>query len=239
MNPSHAASLMEAEAELKQSRDLAQRLARTNAELQDALNQSLQREKALEESETLYQSLVDNLPLRVFRKDAQGRFIFCNRAFCAALKQPSEKIIGKTDLDFYPQELAQKYIYDDRRVLETREILEAVEEHQDPGGERKYIQFVKAPLVDSRGNVIGVECLYWDITVGKQAEAELARTAAEFRVARRIQQRLFPTGVPEVGGMEIGAARFGARRPPPRLSAATTTISFRCSTAASALPSAT
>src|SRR5260370_42415505 len=99
MNPAHAASLMEAEAELKQSRDLAQRLARNNAELQDALNQSLQREKALEESETLYQSLVDNLPLRVFRKHAQGRFIFCNRAFCAALKQPPEKLIGKTDLD--------------------------------------------------------------------------------------------------------------------------------------------
>lgn len=209
MNPPHTASLMEAEAELTQTRALAQRLAKSNAELQDALNQALQRERMLEESETLYQSLLDNLPLRVFRKDTQGRFIFCNRAFCAALKQPPEKVLGKTDLDFYPQDLAQKYIYDDRRVVETREVLEAVEEHQDPEGERKYIQVVKAPLVDSRGNVIGVECLYWDITVGKQAEAELARTAAEFAVARRIQQKLFPTGVPQVGGMEIGAARFG------------------------------
>jgi phosphoserine phosphatase RsbU/P len=182
--------------------------ADTNAQLQDALAQSLLREKALQESEALYQSLVDNLPVHVFRKDPQGRFIFCNRAFCAALKRPREMILGKTDRDFYPHELAQKYLYDDRRVLETGEILEAIEEHQDPGGEHRYVQVLKAPLIDSRGEIIGVQCLYWDITARKQAEAELARTAAEFAVARRIQQRLFPTCVPELTGMEIGAARF-------------------------------
>jgi sigma-B regulation protein RsbU (phosphoserine phosphatase) len=64
-------------------------------------------------------------------------------------------------------------------------------------------------LVDSRGEIIGLQCLYWDITARKQAEAELARTAAEFKVARRIQQRLFPSGVPQVAGLEIGVARFG------------------------------
>jgi PAS domain S-box-containing protein len=209
MNPHDVVARAAAEAEQVQTRALAQRLAQANAELQHALDQSLQREKTLRESEALHQSLMDNLPLCVFRKDSRGRFIFCNRAFCSALKRPAEKIIGKTDLDFYPQELAQKYIYDDRRVLETGEILEAVEEHQDPDGERRYIQVVKAPFVDSHGDIIGVQCLYWDITVGKQAEAELARTAAEFRVARRIQQKLFPSGPPELGGMEIGAARFG------------------------------
>jgi len=45
------------------------------------------------------------------------RFIFCNQALCAALKRLRENIIGKTDRDFYPVELAEKYIYDDRRVL--------------------------------------------------------------------------------------------------------------------------
>jgi phosphoserine phosphatase RsbU/P len=209
MNPHDAAVSATADAELKETRELAQRLAYANAELQHALEESLHREKALRESDAHHQSLMDNLPLCVFRKDAQGRFIFCNRAFCTALKRTADQIIGKTDMDFYPQELAQKYIYDDRRVLQAGVIVEAVEEHQDPDGERKYIQVVKAPVVDDCGDVIGVQCLYWDITTGKQAEAELARTAAEFRVARRIQQKLFPTRAPEVGGMEIGAARFG------------------------------
>lgn len=204
-----AASTASAQAELHQLRELARRLGETNAQLQEALEQSLDRQKVLEESEALYQSLVDNLPVRVFRKDPQGRFIFCNRAFCFALKQPREAIIGKSDRDFYPHELAQKYMYDDRRVLETREILEGIEEHQDPDGERTYVQILKAPLIDPRGEVIGVQCLYWDITARKQAEAELARTAAEFAVARRIQQRLFPTDAPQLAGMDIGAARFG------------------------------
>ena len=90
------------------------------------------------------------------RKDTHGRFIFCNRAFCEDLKRPRENIIGKTDRDFYPPELAQKYIYDDRRVLETGEILEAIEEHQDPGGELAYVQILKAPLVDLGGESMTV-----------------------------------------------------------------------------------
>ena len=204
------------EAELNEIRDLAQRLEASKSKLLEAVRQFMQREEALrlkeealKASEALYHALVDNLPVRVLHKDPQGRFIFCNQALCAALKRPRENIIGKTDRDFYPEELAEKYIYDDRRVMETGEILEAIEEHQDPDGERTYVQLLKAPLVDSRGEIIGLQCLYWDITARKQAEAELARTAAEFKVARRIQQRLFPSGVPQLAGLEIGVSRFG------------------------------
>src|SRR5262249_19051931 len=109
-------------------------------------------EGALKAAGALCHALVGNLPVRVLHKDPQGRFIFCNQALCAALKRPRENIIGKTDRDFYPEELAEKYIYDDRRVMETGEILEAIEEHQDPDGERTYVQLLKAPLVDSRGD---------------------------------------------------------------------------------------
>jgi sigma-B regulation protein RsbU (phosphoserine phosphatase) len=205
----HMEILLRTEAELTQLRALVQRLEQTGAQLQQALDQAVERERALQHSESLYQSLVDNLPVRVFRKDHQGRFIFCNRAFCTALNRPREYIIGKTDRDFYPPELAQKYVYDDRHVLATGEILEAIEEHQDPTGERSYVQVLKAPLLDPQGEVIGVQCLYWDITARKQAEAELARTSAEFDVARRIQQRLFPSGAPKIAGIEIGVGRFG------------------------------
>jgi sigma-B regulation protein RsbU (phosphoserine phosphatase) len=204
------------EAQLKEIRNLAELLEASKAKLLEAVRQFMQREEALrlkeealKASEALYHALVDNLPVRVLHKDPQGRFIFCNQALCAALKRPRENILGKTDRDFYPQELAEKYIYDDRRVMETGEILEAIEEHHDPHGERSYVQLLKAPLVDSRGEIIGLQCLYWDITARKQAEADLARTAAEFKVARRIQQRLFPTGVPQLAGLEIGVSRFG------------------------------
>jgi PAS domain S-box-containing protein len=166
-------------------------------------------EEVLKNSEAFYVSLVGTLPVCIFRKDLRGRFTFGNQGFCDWLKRPLREVIGKTDLDFYPEELAQKYIHDDRCVLETQEILEAVEEHEKPGEDRTYVQVLKAPLFDARGEVVGVQGIFWDITTRKRAEAEMARTAAEFRVARTIQQRLFPSRTPKVAGMDIGAATFG------------------------------
>ncbi len=100
MNLLHAAAFVYAperesagapSAELQQAREQLQRLTETNAQLQDAIDKALRREKELQDNEALYVSLVDNLPVHVFRKDPAGRFIFCNRAFCTALKQPRKK----------------------------------------------------------------------------------------------------------------------------------------------------
>jgi PAS domain S-box-containing protein len=166
-------------------------------------------ELALRDSEALYHSLVESLPFHLLRKDTEGRFTFANRSFCAAIKKPLGEIVGKTDFHFYPAEMAQKYHVDDRRVVETGEIFEDIEEHQDPEGEKTYVQVLKAPLLDSRGQIIGVQGIYWDITARKRAEAELGRATAEFRVARRIQQKLFPRVIPNLPGLDIAVATFG------------------------------
>jgi len=166
-------------------------------------------EKALRDSEALYHSLVETLPVCLFRKDRRGRFAFANQPFCAQLKRPLADILGKTDRDFYPAELAQKYMSDDQRVIETGELFEDIEEHRNADGGKSYVRVLKAPLRDSRQETIGVQGIFWDITDHKRAEEELARAAVEFRVARRIQQKLFPTTTPHVAGMDICSATFG------------------------------
>jgi sigma-B regulation protein RsbU (phosphoserine phosphatase) len=166
-------------------------------------------EKALDDSAALYHSLVETLPVSILRKDTAGRFTFANRAFCAALGHPAAEVVGRMDQDFYPPELAQKYVADDRRVMETGEVFEAVEKNQAADGSPTWVEVVKSPLRDSRGSVIGVQAVFWDVTERKRAEAELGRNAAEFAVARRIQQKLFPAAPPRLPGMEIGAATFG------------------------------
>jgi PAS domain S-box-containing protein len=166
-------------------------------------------EEAVRDSEALYHSLVESLPVCLLHKDLHGRFTFANRAFCAALRRSLPEVIGKTDADFYPGELAAKYVVDDRQVLETCTVLEAIEEHQDPEGANTYVQVLKAPLQNARGEVIGVQAIYWDITSRRRAEVELGRTAAEFRVARRIQQKLFPGVIPRLPGMDIAVASYG------------------------------
>lgn len=165
-------------------------------------------EKALRDSEALYHSLVESLPVCIFRKDCRGHFAFASQSFCAELKRPLADILGKTDLDLYPDELARKYSADDRHVLETGELFEDIEEHLADDGGKSYVRILKAPLRDSHGDTIGTQGIFWDITDRKRAEEELTRSAAEFRIARRIQQKLFPTATPQVPGLDIGSATF-------------------------------
>jgi PAS domain S-box-containing protein len=171
-------------------------------------------EESLRDAEALYESLVETLPVCIFRKDLDGRFTFANRPFCAELRRPPEQVLGRTDHDFYPEALAHKYASDDRRVLATGVMLEDVEEHPTPEGGISYVRVLKAPVPDARGRTIGVQGVFWDVTARRQAEEELARTLAELRVARRIQQRLFPTAAPLLAsGLPVGFDLGGASYP--------------------------
>ena len=67
-------------------------------------------------------------------KDLDGRFTFANDKFCAELGTTLENIKGKTDFDFFPRELAEKYRRDDKQVLESGQVLDVVEEHVTPQG---------------------------------------------------------------------------------------------------------
>jgi PAS domain S-box-containing protein len=140
-----------------------------------------QTEESLRDSEALYHSLVEHLPQNIFRKDVEGRFTFGNRRFCAALGRPLGEILGKTDFDFFPRDLAEKYRADDAGVMRTGKIFETVEEHVTADGARLYVQVVKTPLYDGDGEVAGTQCIFWDVTESKVAAEELkkAKEAAE------------------------------------------------------------
>ncbi|MBI3879769.1 MAG: PAS domain-containing protein [Verrucomicrobia bacterium] len=131
-------------------------------------------EIALRESELLYHSLVESLPVNIFRKDTEERFTFANQRFCTILGRSLEDILGKTDFDFFPAELAKKYQADDRRVMETRQAFETVEEYEAPDGGKRHVHVLKTPLVDSASRVIGIQGLFWDETERKQMEQALA-----------------------------------------------------------------
>src|SRR4051794_34173789 len=81
----------------------------------------------LRDSEALYHSLVSNLPLSIWRKDLQGRFTFGNQLFCQKMNKTLEEIMGRTDFDFFPSALSEKYARDDRWVAENRQVWEDVE----------------------------------------------------------------------------------------------------------------
>jgi PAS domain S-box-containing protein len=138
-----------------------------------------QAEKALRHSESLYHSLVESLPIGIFRKDLQGRFTFGNQRFCDGLSRPLEQILGKTDHDFYPTELADKYAHDDRKVSQTGAIFDDVEGHQKPNGERLFVHVMKVPVFDGKGNIVETQGMFWDETARVLAEENLKRVAQE------------------------------------------------------------
>ena len=149
-------------------------------------------EENLRNSEALYHSLVETIPQNIFRKDTQGKFIFANQHFCKLLNVKLQDIVGKTDFDFFPAELAEKYRRDDWRVLETGQPFTSIEEHETPEHERMYVQILKTPLYDANGRIIGLQGMFWDITKQRQMEESL-RTSEELyhSLVETIPQNIF------------------------------------------------
>ncbi|MHC4533794.1 MAG: response regulator [Planctomycetota bacterium] len=148
-------------------------LAGANQELKREIAERKRAEEVIKDSQALYSSLVENLPVHVLRKDIDGRFTFANQSFCDLLGIPLEEIIGKTDFDFYSEELAQKYRQDDKRVLETGELFETIEENTKDD-EVCYVQVMKSAIQDASGKIVGVQVIFWDVTERIKAEKDLA-----------------------------------------------------------------
>jgi PAS domain S-box-containing protein len=139
----------------------------------DDVTERKEAERAARDMEALCSSLVENLPQNIFRKDLAGRFTLANRRLCQSLGRPLSEILGKTDFDFYPAELAAKYRKDDDLVIESGEVLETVEEHQAPDGKRLSVQVLKNAVRDGRGQIIGTQGIFWDITAREELEQQL------------------------------------------------------------------
>ena len=138
-------------------------------------------EKALRESEAFYHSLVESLPQHILRKDRDGQFTFVNQRVCDMLHRPLEDIVGKTDFDLFPAELAEKYRADDLYVMESGTNLETVEEHRTPDGQTHYVQIIKTPIYDSREKLIGTQVIFWDVTDRHRWEVALGESERRYR----------------------------------------------------------
>jgi len=177
-----ADKLAHAEARLQQQVEkCGVEMRQVNEELQAQIAQRHRADRASRDWQGQYISLIDSLPVHVIRKDRHGRFTFASRSFCDLVGKPLEEIRGKTDLELYDRQLAEKYRQDDLRVMESRTKFEAVEAHDPPTGRRIYVQVIKSPILDSKGNVSGVQILFWDVTAREMAEIELRQSETRKR----------------------------------------------------------
>ncbi|MDM4015480.1 PAS domain-containing protein [Roseiconus lacunae] len=125
------------------------------------------------DSEATYRSLIESLPLCVIRKDLQGRLQYANELACDVIGRTSSELVGKTDFDLFPADLAKKYLADDRQVVESGRLYHNVERHQDSAGTIKYVEVWKAPVRDDAGEVTGIQVMFWDVTDQKNTEHQI------------------------------------------------------------------
>lgn len=147
-------------------------------------------EEELNESKQLFHLLLESLPQNIYAKDADGRFIFANQHYFKTQGKKLEEIVGKTDFELHPFELAEKYRKDDLQVMQTGKALEVEEEHQPLGEDKFFVQVIKTPFYDSKGQTTGTLGIFWDITERKQTEELLRKQSEQLRLLYEASQRL-------------------------------------------------
>lgn len=123
-------------------------------------------------SKSHLKAILDNMPFMAWLKDANGHFISVNRLFAEACEHNIDDIIGKTDYDVWPKELAEGYRADDKDVMNSGK-QKTVEEYIDTPDGRKWFETFKTPIFDISGNIIGTTGFARDITARKIQEEEI------------------------------------------------------------------
>ena len=142
----------------------------------DRDEQRRQAEQELRQSEEKFRTLVESMPQNVFVKDANLAFVSCNAHYARRLGTTPEQMVGKTDFDFYPAALAEKYENDSRRVMASGEAADFQEDCMADGRER-FVHTIRAPVRNDHGQVVGVLGVSWDITEHRKLEHEQRRQA--------------------------------------------------------------
>lgn len=140
---------------------------------------------ALEASQAFLNSLLENLPVHIFRLDRAGRITFANKLFCERLGRTREQVVGTTVFDLLPPAEAEKQRRLDEEIMASGESEDTEDEQIGANGESTFVHLIKVPVFDAAGQCVGVQGMFLDVTARKRGEAELAKLHAQLLVTSR------------------------------------------------------
>ena len=149
----------------------------------DGPERDFDEEAAARKRELYLRATLDNLPFLFWLKDDQSRFLTVNKVFADACGRASpDELVGLSDLDVWPRNLAERYRADDRAVMDSRREL-AVEEPVSGGSDSGWIETYKKPVISDDGVVLGTVGFARDITRRKRVEQALVETEMRWHLA--------------------------------------------------------
>ena len=143
--------------------------------------------EALQESEANLKLLLNTVPIPVFYKDIEGRYIGFNKAFETFLGKSKEQLVGKSLFDISPPELAKVYHAQDVELFEKPGIQVYESQVRDSNNVLHNVIFHKASLINTQGSINGLIGAIIDITERKQVEAEKAELEVQNRQLQKAE----------------------------------------------------
>jgi len=145
--------------------------------------QTVKGKKQLFDEKHLLYTLIDNMPDFIYLKDRDSNFIVANQKIMDVHGLSSrEQLIGKSDHDFYPRELADKYRSNEQAIFRTgKPLINHEERSLDENGNEIYLSTTKIPLQDADGKIIGIVGIGRDITDKINAEDKLVDHADQLQ----------------------------------------------------------
>jgi PAS domain S-box-containing protein len=138
---------------------------------------------ALRSSQVMLESIISNVPVAIFWKDRNGRFLGANELLLRDIGIKDERqLIGKDDYDFFPEEQARKFQAEDAEVMRSATSkLNFEEPIMTVDGRPSWLLTSKVPLLGSEGEVVGVLGAFIDITSLRDAEIRLEQSNEQLR----------------------------------------------------------
>ena len=132
-------------------------------------------------------AILNNIPDIVWLKDKDSKFIAVNESFGKACGFKPEELVGKTDLDIWPKELAERYRANDQEVMRSGKQKCVEERLADKEGKIQWVETIKTPIFDDKGRVIGTTGIARDITERKKAKERLEEIRAELEIRVKVR----------------------------------------------------
>ncbi len=154
-------------------------------------------------------ALFGNVPEVAWVKDREGRFVTASGMFAEACGVSQRDLVGKTDWDIWPRDLAERYTANDKEVMDSGQPASISFSSPGPDGLARWVEIVNTPIVGENGEVLGTLGISRDVSAYKQAASRLQRVSRQVILAREEEKKKISNMLhDEVGSliMRINAA---------------------------------